>query len=341
VFKVDSAKEYAHETARLVSELEERRRAMAAEYELVLSRAKEKWEADAETRLKEEQQKMAKQVHDLEQELQSLPASQHHDTQGSINQENLFQCIIPGTRSTTAGEQKTGRENRGIIPLSEIEEMTAHDVAGDSGSELSSLSALIRSVPDMELPPVSQAISETLPAHSAAQKQPAVVAKAGNPANSKRKYEPIASPASQGQGDRAPESGPSELQTSAGGFANVFDRLEQQRSQPPGAQPSFESRDKGPNAGRETNRSTATEEMSERPSKFVRTSRPGPGPLDEQTGRAMQMSPKLTSVPDSPPHLRRDRQSKAPSTRKSRRIKQMDIMRAKFEEDGPSRQGKA
>jgi hypothetical protein len=36
-----------------------------------------------------------------------------------------------------------------------------------------------------------------------------------------------------------------------------------------------------------------------------------------------------------------ERQKKAASTRKSRRIKQMDVMRAKFEEDGPSGRRKA
>jgi hypothetical protein len=290
---------------------------------------------------------MTRQLHDMDAELQCLRASQNHGTPGSGMQENLFQCIIPGTQPTNTGEQKAGHAQRGIIPLSEIEKMTADDVTEDSGSELSSVSAFIRSLPDVELPLVSEnTIRDALPTPATVQEQPGLAAKAANSANTKRKYETIAPPGGQVKGDRAPASGPSrsgsEPQNGPGRFASIFDRLEQQRSQqPPGAQPSFDPQVKEPNTRRQSNRSTATVEMSERPSKFARTSKPGATPLDKQTGRNYQTPQKLTTVPESPPHGRREKQTKAASTRKSRRIKQMDIMRAKFEEDGPSRQTKA
>jgi hypothetical protein len=299
------------------------------------------WEAEAEDRLKEEQQRMAKQLHDMDTELQCLRESQNQGTLGSGTQENLFQCIIPGTQSTNRGEQKTELVARRIMSLSDTEKMTADEVVEDSDTDLSNLSAFIRSLSEVELPSVSLTTSsDALPVPAAVQDQSPPVANTVNPANAKRKYETIAPAGGEVKGDRAPASGSSrpgnEPKSYLGQFPSVVDCPEQQRSQQPSSpQPNPESQVKGPTARRQLiERSTEIVEVSERPSKISRTAKLGPTPLDKQTDQNYQTSEKLTTVP---PHVSREKQTKAASIRKSKRIKQMDIMRAKFE-DGPSRQ---
>jgi hypothetical protein len=353
MFKADSAKEHASETARLVSDFGRQLQSIFSEREQVLARAKQNWEAEAENRLKEEQEKSAKQLHNLKAELQSLRESQNQDVPGGGTQENLFQSIMPGTQTSNTGEQQAsfhiaGHEKRRLIPLSEIEKMTGDDVVEDSGSQLSSLSTFIRSPPDVELPPVAVSAINSVgtPAPTASQETSALVAKAANPANTKRKYETIAPLGDQVKGDGPLMSGQShgnQLQNGSGRFSSIFERLEQQRSQQlTDAQPSFESPVKGPSTRKQSNRSTATMEMSDRPSKLARTSRPAPAPLGTPASRNRQATPPMPAAAvGSPPHVKGERQKKAASTRKSRRIKQMDIMRAKFEEDGPSWQLKA
>lgn len=337
----------------MMSDFQGQLQSILLEHKQVLARAKQTWEAETESRLRHEQEKSVKQLHDLEADLQSLRASQNQGTPGSGTQENLFQSIIPGTQTSNSGEQQAplhiaGQENRRPVPLSEIERMTGDDAAEDFSSQLSNLSTFIRSIPDVEPPPVAESKinSSVLPATAAIQEPSVLAAKAANPTNTKRKYDTIAPLGGQAKGDRPSTPGQShgnQSQNGSGRFASIFERLEQQRSQQlADAQPSFESRAKGPTTRQQSNRPTAPVDMPDRPSKLARISRPAPAPLGTQASRNRQATPPtLTTVVGSPPHVKGERQKKAASTRKSRRIKQMDVMRAKFEEDGPSGRRKA
>jgi hypothetical protein len=346
LLKTNIAKEHRSETARFMSDFREQLQSIFTEHELACSMAKEDWEAKIQNRLEDEQHKTAKQLQDMEAELQSLRANQNHGTPGSSMHENLFQSIGPTAEATDMVEQVVPRDltengKRAVIPLSQIERMSREDVGEDSGSELSCLSAFIKSLPNMELPTVSEKTinSNTVPSTPVTTK-PTVVVRASNPANTKRKYETIAPLDGQAKGDRLPvacQSRPgNESQDGSGKFTSVFERLEQQRSQQrPADQPNFESLVKSPAARRQSNRSTATIEMSERPSKLARTTKLAPARFETPTSRNLRAPSKLTTATTSPPPATRESQKKAASTRKSRRIKQMDIMRAKFEEESP------
>jgi hypothetical protein len=344
-FKIDLAKEHAREIAQLMSDFGQERQSIFSEHEQVLAMTKEALEAKADNRLKEEHQKVAKQLHDTETELRSLREAQAHALSGGGTQDNLFQCLIPvKPQMADGGEQKSsphtiGCDKRRPIPLSEIEKM-AVDQADDCGSELSNVSAFIRALPDLELPSVlEQTRSLDTAGEIASQESP----KAPNLA-SKRKHDAISDRGvyvGDGQsmsGQQGHESPPTDDMNDR---ISIYARPEQWPSpRPSRTQLRFAAHMGGPPSRQLSNRSEATAETSERPAKLVRTPLAGLIPLPAQRrGNRQSIPPKATAVAGS---LRRDSGKKVASTRKSRRIENMESLRAKFEDDnGPDVQSKA